>query len=168
MIGDGGHVEPQPAAPSSTRKDVAMSDADLATRLRCIPTSLSREAADRIEALAGEVERLKAERVSHVDYSADLQRIIECICHKRDIRTPVTTARYHFDLAVKYRAEAESAERALAEALGHIAILANDMSDVVEAQYMDLKDYPSEARRYERDIAPVRAARDAQEKEKGK
>jgi hypothetical protein len=53
----------------------------------------------------------------------------------------------------------EQQAKALSEAMKHLTILADDMGDVVEAQYVGRKDYPSEARRYERDIAPVRAAR---------
>ena len=46
-----------------------------------------------------------------INYAVDLQRIIEDLCHDRDIRVPGTTARFHYDMAVKYRA-------ALAAALG--------------------------------------------------
>jgi hypothetical protein len=42
--------------------------------------------------------------LSLLDYSVDLQHIIEDLCHDRDIKVPETGARFHYDMAVKYRA----------------------------------------------------------------
>jgi len=69
------------------------------------------------------VKELEAERMAHIDYSVDLQRIIEDVCHSRDVRSPKTTARYHYDLATNYRTRLlaernEAFERAAAIADG--------------------------------------------------
>ncbi|WP_458760506.1 hypothetical protein ACSVBT_06860 [Afipia sp. TerB] len=79
-----------------------------------IHTDLS-EAATRIESDAKRIAELEAERINHIDYSVDLQRIIEDVCHSRPVRIPKTTARYHYDLAVGYRQGAIAVDRALAE-----------------------------------------------------
>lgn len=44
------------------------------------------------------VDRLKGQ----MDYAIDLQRIIEDLCADREIRLPGTSARYHYDMAVRY------------------------------------------------------------------
>jgi hypothetical protein len=53
----------------------------------------------------------------------------------------------------KLRAEIERLREALREC-------ADELEVVVEDRYKDTKDYPSEKRRYDRDIAPVLRARD--------
>jgi hypothetical protein len=62
---------------------------------------------------AAALSRLSAERMKHIDYGIDLQRIIEALCKGREIPVPETTARYHYDMAVAAKARSESA---LAEA----------------------------------------------------
>ena len=52
----------------------------------------------------------------------------------------------------------EASNATLLEALKECA---DDLESEVEHRYKDTKDYPSERRRYERDIAPVRKARAA-------
>ncbi len=63
-------------------------------------------------------------------------------------------------------------------AIGHLAAAAptmyealkecaEDLATLVEAYYAHTKDYPSESRRYERDMAPVLKARAAISKAKG-
>lgn len=44
----------------------------------------------------------------HIDYSIDLQRIIESLCHGEEIIKPKTTARHHYDMAVAYKAALQS------------------------------------------------------------
>ena len=44
----------------------------------------------------------------HLDYSADLQRIIEDLCRGGPIREPKTSARFHYDMAVAYLAATTS------------------------------------------------------------
>lgn len=44
----------------------------------------------------------------HLDYSADLQRIIEDLCRGGPIREPKTSARFHYDMAVAYISAAKS------------------------------------------------------------
>ena len=56
-----------------------------------------------ISALEAENKRLREARDSQMDYSIDLQRIIEDLCNERDIREPHTTARFHYDMAVRAR-----------------------------------------------------------------
>lgn len=41
-----------------------------------------------------------------------------------------------------------------------LKVCADDLEEFVEAHYEKTKGYPSEMRRYERDIAPVKAARE--------
>jgi hypothetical protein len=53
----------------------------------------------------------------------------------------------------KLRAEIERLREALREC-------ADELEVVVEERYRDIKDYPSEKRKYDRDIAPVLKARD--------
>jgi hypothetical protein len=36
-------------------------------------------------------------------YACDLMRIIEDLCSDRDIKTPETAARHHYNMAVAYR-----------------------------------------------------------------
>lgn len=38
-----------------------------------------------------------------VDYAIDLQRIIESICNGSDLPEPLTNARFHYDMAKKYK-----------------------------------------------------------------
>lgn len=56
-----------------------------------------------ISALEADNKRLREARDSQMDYSIDLQRIIEDLCNERDIRDPHTTARFHYDMAVRAR-----------------------------------------------------------------
>jgi hypothetical protein len=53
----------------------------------------------------------------------------------------------------KLRAEIERLREALRDC-------ADELEVVVEERYRDIKDYPSEKRKYDRDIAPVLKARD--------
>jgi hypothetical protein len=53
---------------------------------------------------AEEYAKLKARCSDLIDYSIDLQRIIEDICKKRDISPPGTLARHHYFMAMDYRA----------------------------------------------------------------
>ena len=46
----------------------------------------------------------KARHVRMLDYSTDLQRIIEDLCAGRDIREPFTSARHHYQMAVHHTA----------------------------------------------------------------
>lgn len=59
---------------------------------------------ERNEAVAT-IERLTRELTSHIDYSIDLQRIIEDLCAGGPIREPKTSARHHYNMAVKALAE---------------------------------------------------------------
>lgn len=56
-------------------------------------------------------------------------------------------------------ARALAAEARLAEAMKHIDELTADLGEEIEGRYAGIKLYPSEARRYARDIATVVAAR---------
>lgn len=56
---------------------------------------------EMIPALIEEVERLQHAVSSQADYSIDLQRIIEDMAAGRSIREPKTTARHHYQMAVK-------------------------------------------------------------------
>ena len=69
------------------------------------------EAATQLDALQARVKELEAARMGQIDYSVDLQRIIEGLCHGRTIREPQTGARYHYDLAMDYQARATRAEQ---------------------------------------------------------
>jgi hypothetical protein len=73
----------------------------------------------RISELEAEVERLRGSLAliaarplggvledrlkKQIDYSIDLQRIIESLCNGRKIVEPKTTARHHYDMAMEYR-----------------------------------------------------------------
>lgn len=50
-----------------------------------------------------QVAALEARLARHSEYSIDLARIIEDLCHSREIREPQTSARFHYDMAVAYR-----------------------------------------------------------------
>ena len=54
-------------------------------------------------------EMLAQDRMKQIDYSIDLQRIIEDLCHGRPIRKPKTGARHHYNMAVAYRSTATPA-----------------------------------------------------------
>jgi hypothetical protein len=45
----------------------------------------------------------RKQRMDQIDYSVDLQRIIEDLCRNRPIREPQTGARHHYEMAVAYR-----------------------------------------------------------------
>lgn len=45
----------------------------------------------------------RKQRMDQIDYSVDLQRIIEDLCRNRSIREPQTGARHHYEMAVAYR-----------------------------------------------------------------
>jgi hypothetical protein len=49
------------------------------------------------------IERLNGDRLKHIDYGIDLQRIIEALCRGGGIPEPQTGARYHYDRAVAFR-----------------------------------------------------------------
>jgi hypothetical protein len=53
------------------------------------------------------IDWLTAQRVSQLEYSIDLQRIIEDLCANREISLPVSTARHHYNMAVAARAKME-------------------------------------------------------------
>lgn len=59
------------------------------------------------------IEELEARVKAHSDYSIDLARIIENLCHGDEIRTPTTSARFHYDMAVAYMATRDSMKSAL-------------------------------------------------------
>ena len=48
------------------------------------------------------VESLEDRLQSSIDYSIDLQRIIEGICYSRAIPMPETGAFHHYNMAIKY------------------------------------------------------------------
>lgn len=58
----------------------------------------------RIRAEREALEEVKADRLSQIEYACDLQRIIEDMCHGRDIREPKTSAVYYYNMAVAFRA----------------------------------------------------------------
>jgi predicted nucleic acid-binding Zn-ribbon protein len=60
----------------------------------------------------------------------------------------------------KLRAEIERLREALQRLREALRECADELEVVVEDRYKDTKDYPSEKRRYDRDIAPVLRARD--------
>jgi len=53
---------------------------------------------------AAEYAALKDRFERMIDYSIDLQRIIEDLCYSREIKAPETAARWHYDMALTYRA----------------------------------------------------------------
>lgn len=59
---------------------------------------------------AAEIERLRDCDRKWCEYSIDLQRIIEALCSGREIPKPETTARHHYEMAVKYRATLHTPE----------------------------------------------------------
>jgi hypothetical protein len=101
---------------------------------------------------------VNAETVARLTAAVQQQAkaLSEAEAERDDVRLQFAASMQEFDIR---NDELATAEARLTEAMKHLTILADDMGDVVEAQYVDRKDYPSEARRYERDIAPVRAAR---------
>jgi hypothetical protein len=62
--------------------------------------------AAEIDALRAKVKRQDEMRKNQLAYSCDLQRIIEDVCGGKDIRTPETSARFHYDMAVRFRRRA--------------------------------------------------------------
>lgn len=63
---------------------------------------------------------------SMLNYTIDLQRIIESICHDREIVRPITGAMHHYNMALEYRAATRSPDEAL-EAIRDV-----DVSDPVK------------------------------------
>lgn len=57
----------------------------------------AREAADEAA-----VKALRERLDSCSRYAADLQQIIEDLCHERPVREPKTTARHHFEMAQSF------------------------------------------------------------------
>jgi len=88
---------------------IEMAMANRAHIARCSPDNiralLEERSTDKatISALEAENKRLREARNSQTNYSIDLQRIIEDLCNERDIREPQTTARFHYDMAVRAR-----------------------------------------------------------------
>ena len=70
---------------------------DLHPIAKCmVDAGLSHKPSEHVRALEDSLAR-------HSDYSIDLARIIEDLCHDREIREPQTSARFHYDMAVAYR-----------------------------------------------------------------
>lgn len=72
-------------------------------RYRAMPDQNGQYADRLCGEAADEIERLRAERLRGIDYSADLQRIIEALCYGNEIPEPKTGARHHYDMACKFR-----------------------------------------------------------------
>lgn len=64
----------------------------------------------RVAELTERNQWLDSARKELIEYSCDLQRIIEDLCARRDIRKPKTSARYHYDMAVKFSSAAAAME----------------------------------------------------------
>ena len=77
-------------------------------------------------------DRLQAQ----IDYSIDLQRIIESICHGMDIAEPKTTARHHYDMAVKYKNALQTPVSDVALDAG--IVLANDELNAMLTRLNDI------------------------------
>ena len=84
--------------------------ADLAACVAHIREKQTREHNRWAEAASGKkaAEAASAEVMAryekHVDYSIDLSRIIESLCHGDPIVEPKTTARFHYEMAVAFQA----------------------------------------------------------------
>ena len=126
------------AAPIVEREGLGSADAELVKRLRDVHPNLleyrvmNHAAADRIEAQAREIANHQARSLGRVDYTVDLQRLIETICRGASILpAPETTAHFHRDMAAKYIAERDTLKARVAEL--EIA-QKNDVAALVEAE----------------------------------
>ena len=59
---------------------------------------------DRLMEAEAEITRLHQERERWIDYTTDLQRIIEALCDRRGLPEPVSTARHHYNMAREHLA----------------------------------------------------------------
>lgn len=59
---------------------------------------------DRLMEAEAEITRLHQERERWIDYTIDLQRIIEALCDRRGLPEPVSTARHHYNMAREHLA----------------------------------------------------------------
>lgn len=85
-----------------------------------------RRAADALLAQAAELAEVGARHQKQVDYSIDLQRIVEALCDGRMPPEPETSARHHYDMAVeatRQRDEALAALKASEDALKPFAAI---------------------------------------------
>lgn len=58
--------------------------------------------AERLMEAEAEITRLRQERDRWIDYTTDLQRIIEALCDRRGLPEPVSTARHHYNMAKEF------------------------------------------------------------------
>lgn len=81
-----------------------------------ISANLAAEAADRIEALERERDEARVRFDKHSDYTIQLQRIIEAICHGRELR-PDSAELHHHKMAAQFIAASQAEASRLREAL---------------------------------------------------
>ena len=65
---------------------------------------------DRMAEAEREITRYQQERERWINYTTDLQRIIEALCGNRKLPQPVSTARHHYNMAKEFL-EARSLSR---------------------------------------------------------
>lgn len=80
-----------------------------------------------------------------VTYSCDLQRIIEDLCNDREITIPETTARFHYDMAVAYRADLSPCR--IGEETEALTYGQKLIAEAIQAHFGErVEDYDEEAR----------------------
>lgn len=85
----------------------------------------ARDVIARLAEAEREITRFQQERERWINYTIDLQRIIEALCEKRGMVEPKSTARHHYQmakdyLASKHRFDTKTVEKCAEIALSHV------------------------------------------------
>lgn len=98
------------------------------------------EAATALRTLSDKLARVEELRMRQIDYSVDLQRIIEALCKGHDIPVPKTTARYHYDMAKAAEAKLAAMLSTLSDKLASVEEEAEKVCDSYAAENQRLYD----------------------------
>lgn len=106
------------------------------------------KASERLSEAEKEITRYQQERERWINYTMDLQRIIEALCDRRGLPEPLSTARHHYDMAREYlSSRAGNATRILSA----LEPSAPDMGNPITLTYTNYRGETSE-----RTITPIR------------
>ena len=74
----------------------------LTAALPFLPVQGAVKTGERLPEAEKEITRYQQERDRWINYTVDLQRIIEALCDRRGLPEPISTARHHYDMAREY------------------------------------------------------------------
>lgn len=92
---------------------------------------------DRLAEAEREITRYQQERERLINYTTDLQRIIEALCGNRKLPQPVSTARYHYNMAERALAEAKRENEALQKQVMMLGVQLDDMMFLSVEGFLD-------------------------------